>query len=147
MNTFLSTTFQKDIALLYAGNGLRRPEYESVLFELILFTDIKVRPFSATQRRSYFIDEDELLCAIAAIFRIDSVEEMSNGVSCVKMTLIKEEDKQVLYLMEHFQLSVGQTPSILTFGQVLIRIGHIAKAERYFNILLKQVSPTDPIPD
>ncbi|CAF4560881.1 unnamed protein product [Didymodactylos carnosus] len=65
MNTFLSTTTDREIALIYAGNGSDRPTHESVLFEITIdlnalstdkpFVNIKdLRYFNGTIQQTAF---------------------------------------------------------------------------------------------
>jgi tetratricopeptide (TPR) repeat protein len=81
---------------------------------------------------------------MAVTFRIASVQEMPDGIWSVRLMQTKEEDEEVLDLIDHFRMSIGKTSSVLTLRQFLFRVGDIEKAERYFKALIKQASSTDP---
>ncbi|CAF1656136.1 unnamed protein product, partial [Didymodactylos carnosus] len=72
MNTFLSTTTDRDIALVYTGNGSCRPQMESVLFEIkIDLTQTSTTPFSNIKEMSYFQSEDEILFSLSTLVLIN----------------------------------------------------------------------------
>ena len=94
MNTYLSTTQRKDLALVYAGNGSDRPLFESILFEITLDKNVltKSKPFADIKNLSHFgTEEEEILLSMGIIFKIQSVEQLvDNGIIWqVKLTLIK----------------------------------------------------------
>ncbi|CAM4851941.1 unnamed protein product [Rotaria magnacalcarata] len=77
INTFLSTTTDKDVAIMYAGNGSERPALESVIFEINVDMAIEEsKPFANIQHMSYFHDENEILFSLGASFRIMSVDKL-----------------------------------------------------------------------
>ncbi|CAF2623776.1 unnamed protein product [Rotaria sp. Silwood2] len=61
-NTFLSTTIDRDVAVVDAGDGSGTPVIESVLFEMIVNINVNRKtPFANIKHLSYFKDEDEIL--------------------------------------------------------------------------------------
>ena len=146
MNTFLSTTMDKTVALIYAGDGSQRPHFESVLFEICMntFSIDTSKPFANIQNLSYFKDENEVLLSMGTIFRINSVEQLVNDdrIYNVKLTLSEETDEQIKSMTEHLRKEMGETTSLLTLGNFLRNMGKHDKAAAYYEILLEQL-PSD----
>ncbi|CAF4259660.1 unnamed protein product, partial [Rotaria sordida] len=89
INTFLSTTYDEEVALSFAGDGERRPFLESVLFEMnIPSTTTKI--FANIQEFSNLKTEDECLFSCCTIFRIDSCKELGSRWH-VQLTLIDQD--------------------------------------------------------
>ncbi|CAF1613351.1 unnamed protein product, partial [Didymodactylos carnosus] len=69
MNTFLSTTDDKDVALLFCGRGTdSNPLYTSALYKIqIPNQNSTVTPFANIKYHSYFRNENEILFSINAV--------------------------------------------------------------------------------
>ena len=80
MNTFVSTTKNEDVALMFAGDGSGRPLSESVLFEMIITIDNSDLPCADISEMSDMSHEEEVLLAMGMIFKINSIEEIDNHV-------------------------------------------------------------------
>ncbi|CAF1334291.1 unnamed protein product [Didymodactylos carnosus] len=68
MNTFISTTTDRNVAIIYAGDGSQSPDLESVLLEITIDIHIRTKPFANIREYSYFHDEDEILFSIGTLF-------------------------------------------------------------------------------
>ena len=77
INTFLSTTEDYHFALRYAQS--RTGMYENVLFIIdIDMNDDEIKPFAYIQRFSAFPDTAEILFTIGTVFRIDSIQTITD---------------------------------------------------------------------
>ncbi|CAF0977611.1 unnamed protein product [Didymodactylos carnosus] len=75
MNTFLSTTTDRDVGLIYAGaDGNKHPYLVSVIFKIEIDTSIISKPFTNINEFSYHKDENEVLFALGSVFKIKSVK-------------------------------------------------------------------------
>lgn len=93
-NTFLSTTCQHDIALLYAANNNNILSCQSVIFDIHINSKNIQRPFADISDISHI--EGEILLCIGTVFRIDSVyEPQSNetglNIWAIKLTVCEKE--------------------------------------------------------
>ncbi|CAF1371145.1 unnamed protein product, partial [Rotaria sp. Silwood1] len=95
MNTFLSTTTHKSIALMFSGNGENRPELESVLFVIKMKQTYLTEPFADISVASNMIDENEVLFSIGSIFRIDSIHALSETQWHIDLSLVTHNDEDV----------------------------------------------------
>jgi tetratricopeptide (TPR) repeat protein len=140
-NTFLSTSFEKDVALLFAGEGGDRPLRESVLFQIKISTQNNLKPFANIKTKSFMKDEDEVLFSLGTIFRIESVENLNENIWLLNLTLTTDEDQQLQVLRKYLQERLDQTSSIHDLGDFLYKIGDYDRAENYYRLLLNKYPP------
>ncbi|CAF4052276.1 unnamed protein product [Rotaria sp. Silwood1] len=146
INTFLSTTTDKDVAIMYAGNGSERPALESLIFEINVDMAIEEsKPFANIQHMSYFHDENEVLFSLGASFRIMSVDKLTENqnVNYVKLELCTQQTQQTQKLREEIIETLGEDYSLSTFADVLNEMGYYNKAEVYYKMELERVILTN----
>ena len=78
MNTFLSTSLDRNVSLMFAGDGQRRPNFESVLFVIHIDTSTCQTAFADIKHSSWNRSEEEILITIGAIFQIIQIEKHEN---------------------------------------------------------------------
>ncbi|CAF1541544.1 unnamed protein product, partial [Didymodactylos carnosus] len=146
MNTFISTTCEKAVASIHAGDGSFSPILESILFEIQINTSIDTKPYGNIKELSVMNDEDEILFSMGTIFRIKSVEKATDtGIWSVKLLLNSESDEQLKVLSEQIREETDGSSDLLTLGHLLREMGEYAKAERYFTRLINDTLPNDPV--
>ena len=139
-NTFLSTTTDRNLAIVYAGDGSRKPEIESILFEIIVNTHTnQTKPFANIAQFSYFDSENEILFFIGTICRIESVKQCEK-IWHIKLILCDDDDEQIKQVYTYLKEQIYETTDILTLGSLLIQMGELNKAEFYYNRLLNQMT-------
>ncbi|CAF4574882.1 unnamed protein product, partial [Didymodactylos carnosus] len=146
MNTFISTTYEKGVASIHAGDGSFSPILESILFEIQINTGIDTKPYANIKELSVMKDEDEVLFSIGTIFRIKSIEKATDtGIWSIKLLLNSESDEQLKVLSEQIREETDRSSDLLTLGHLLREIGEHAKAERYLTRLINNTLPNDPV--
>ncbi|CAF1601441.1 unnamed protein product, partial [Didymodactylos carnosus] len=146
MNTFISTTCEKGVASLHAGDGWLSPILESILFETQIDTSIDTKPYANIKELSIMNDEDEVLFAIGTIFRIKSVEKATgSGIWSVKLLLNSGSDEQLKVLSDQIREETHGSSDLNTLGYLLREMGEYPKAERYFRRLINDTLPNDPV--
>ena len=146
INTFLSTTTDKEVAIIYAGNGLERPILESVIFEINVDMAIEEsKPYANIQHMSYFHDENEILFCLGTSFRIINVDKLpeNQNINYVKLELCTQQTQQVRKLKEEIIGTLGKDYSLSTFADVLNEMGYYDKSEVYYKIELERVIQTN----
>ncbi|CAF1472084.1 unnamed protein product [Didymodactylos carnosus] len=123
--SFISTSLNRNAALIYAGDGSRRkaPEFmESVLFEIEI--DLMnesnqhrmfAKPFARIDHMSPFGDEEEILFTIGTVFEIKSIEQdTDNFIWDVKLKIVDNDDEQPMFIekVEYYlnRISLSMTP-------------------------------------
>jgi tetratricopeptide (TPR) repeat protein len=145
MNTFLSATLNKNLALIFAETSTPCTEtsIQSVLF-IINVSDMskETTAFAPIKSYSCYEEEDEVLFTIGSIFKVESVEKEDNRWN-VHLQLSKEQNKLYRDLSQHIMKQIGSETSPLILGWFLYRMNDFNKAERYAFSLLKQISEKD----
>ncbi|CAF4293378.1 unnamed protein product [Rotaria sp. Silwood2] len=140
-NTFLSTTYDRDVALKFAGTGAERPKFESVLFQYVIDLNINTKPFANISHESYMKHENEILLSIGTVFCIDSVyPSTENNVWHVTLTLVSTTKEDIALKFE-----LDQRPMLLLLGSHLASVmKDFDKAERYYRLFLEEHATADP---
>ncbi|CAF1215661.1 unnamed protein product [Didymodactylos carnosus] len=100
VNTFLSTTTDKEVALIYAG--VEGSYLVSVLFEINIDTSIATKPFANIEDYSYHKDENEILFALGTMYKIVSVSKFENGhIWIIKLSYDNDVYLQTRILTRH----------------------------------------------
>ncbi|CAF0787165.1 unnamed protein product [Didymodactylos carnosus] len=138
MNTFISTTYEKDVASMLARGASLSPIPESILFEIQINTSIDTKPYANIKELSVMKHEDEVLFSIGTISRIESVgKPTGSGIWSVKLLLTSEGDEQLKVLSERIREETDASSDLNKLGQLLRQMGEYAKAERYFRRLIR----------
>ena len=69
-NSFLSTSTDRDVALIFAGTGTSEAEFIGVLFEIKINSELFSTPFILLNNMSNFAHEKEILFSMHSIFEI-----------------------------------------------------------------------------
>ncbi|CAF0904747.1 unnamed protein product [Adineta steineri] len=149
VNSFLSTSFQKEIATFYLGDtNYRWNDFEKVLFEID--ADPKVvttKPFADISQFSDFIVESEVLFMLGSIFRLNSItRDNQNSFWIIQMCLCSDDEhnlKQILIDMKN-EIGNGET-NLCILGKVVRRMGHLDLAKKYYYRCLDELSQNDPL--
>ncbi|CAF0928632.1 unnamed protein product [Didymodactylos carnosus] len=141
-NGFLSTSLDKQIALLFMQQNDEDNEMESILFEYYVDSKISAS-FAYVGLLSVHPDEKELLINIGTIFRIDDIQyDEKEKLWHVKLMICEK----TYHIGQHYlDEDDGQQPSnLLNFGRLLIEAGQTEKAEKfYLNLLNDYINNND----
>lgn len=141
MNTFLSTSTSKQTALDFVQNSTTHPSLAVVLFEIEIDSRLATKPFANITSKSYHKEENEVLIAMGSTFSIEKVEQDKQGIWNVNLVWSNKEDVE---LLKYMKKSLGQSTTLETLGSILIDMGELLKAERYFKLLLEQLPENHP---
>ncbi|CAF4116158.1 unnamed protein product [Rotaria sp. Silwood2] len=142
MNTFLSTSNDREVSLIFSGLGARRPQLESVLFEIDIQTDTCSLPYANIHMNSWNPDEEEILLELGAIFFIDSVTRQDD-VWIIKLTLCNQNSVEIKNIYQFLpNLKSHNRLSINDFATCLGYMGESHRAAQiYANQLQLSLSP------
>lgn len=131
MNTFVSVTPLQLLAKIFAGNGSKRPNEESIIFEIEIDVDKCGQPFADIQQHSFMNTEEETLMSIATMVRIKSIVE----VDSIWHVKLQATDDQYTPLKEMSDYLDATEDKEMQFINILIIMRDTVKAERYRNAL------------
>ncbi|CAF3857202.1 unnamed protein product [Rotaria magnacalcarata] len=139
INSFMSTTDDRNLALIYSGYGLQRPSNESILFEMTVDQEKCQRPFHHIRALSNFVNENEILFSMGMVCRIQSIEEIA-GVWHISLTSNDENDEDLRKLRLHIRQELYDTTDMTPFGQLLSKMGEYDKLVQFYLLMLAEIS-------
>ncbi|CAF1319918.1 unnamed protein product [Adineta ricciae] len=142
MNSFLSTTIDRDVALFFIGDTHSLDdELEPILFEI----DVDPRPdgtkpVADITSLSYFRAEQEVLIMLGSIFRLTDLHQDENEIWIGQMTLCSDNDHHLNQVFEFMkdEYGTGET-DLLSFGHKLKDMGRFDDAGKYYRRLLNEL--------
>jgi hypothetical protein len=139
VNTFFSTTLSSSAAADFSGSGMGRPQFESVVFQIIINQKRSKKSFADIHCYSCNTHESEILFSMGITFRIESVELFIDDIWLVKL-ILNEEDKNLNDLINHFKKEINETKHyLLILGKFLHFMSDLQKAERYYCLIFDQI--------
>jgi len=88
MNSFLSTSLDRRVALFNIGDSTLSDGFECVLFKIDANPRLdNVKPFANITSLSYFHQEDEVLIILGSIFRLIDIYYSEDRVWIIQMEL------------------------------------------------------------
>jgi tetratricopeptide (TPR) repeat protein len=141
VNTFLSTSKEKKIALDFVHQSIGIPDTEAVLFQIDLHPmETSSTPYADIDNFSVYRGiEKEYLFSMGAVFRIESITKIEGEIWCVQLTLTKDNDEQLEQLMSHMrQILQKCTDQCDRFGRLMNEMGLYKQAEQFYKLASDQ---------
>jgi tetratricopeptide (TPR) repeat protein len=138
LNGFLSTTFDPDVAFVYAGDKVGDEENKPVLFQFHVDNKIK-QPFADISCCSTQSDESEILFSLGTVWRIESVK-LDKNLCIIELTSSDELNSKVTELFENY---TGEGCTLLSLGDILCGLGEDVEAEWFYRKMLEKESLDD----
>ena len=148
VNSFFSTStdYEQALSFLDVPDGI--DNLVPVVFDIDANPQmITTKSFADISEYSEFNNESEILFMLGSIFRLQSVKRNSDDqVWIVRMILCNENEYELKHVLEDMiqQLGNGET-NLYTLGKLLWQMGKFYLAETYFNRLLDELPPNDPL--
>ncbi len=140
INTFFSTSHSSAVAFQFAGDGSRRPMFESVYFEIELHLDISKVPFADVKTMSKFGSENELILCMGTVFCIETVEPLNKFIWYVKLILVNENEMEKLnHLKQYLMEEHDKVTNYLALGKILQQMGQYDQVQTYYELLLAEL--------
>ena len=150
VNSFFSTTFEREIALFYMGAGTPPDGLQRALFEIHADPQmVTTKPFADISSMSHFGNESEVLFMLGSIFQLNEINLDDNQVWIIRMTLWDDEKHDLRQVLMHMQEQIGsEEMNLRTFAKLLWKMGKFDLAEKYYCHFLNEILPDDPsLPD
>ncbi|CAF0905090.1 unnamed protein product [Rotaria sordida] len=152
MNSFISTSLNRDLALFYLGSSVLDNENtpERLLFEINADPSIEcIKPFADISEFSNYPEEEEVLFMLGSVFRLDSIVfDSDKQIWIIGMTMCSDNEHHAKDVYEKMRNELGgganETPNLIHLGNVLYDMGQFEKAEKYFRRLLSKLPNEHP---
>ncbi len=141
INSFLSTSLDRNLAMFFITGSDISNDLERVFFEIDADPQLEnIKPFSNITSHSYFPDEEEVLFMIGSIFQLVHVHRNQDGIWMIRMKLCTSNDHQLKLLLEHLKSEYNDGENnLISFGDVLLKMGRFNEAEKYYHRCLQEI--------
>lgn len=137
MNSFLSTSLQRETALNFLDTIELNNEIDRILFEIDIDPRQKTIPFSNITCLSYFNSEDEILIMLGALFRINSInEDKMKNIWIIHITLACEDDFYLKETFAHMKEKIGNETNLHSLGKILTEMGEYKQAQKCYQRMI-----------
>ncbi|CAF2844086.1 unnamed protein product [Rotaria sp. Silwood2] len=151
INSFFSTTMNKNVALEFAKNNSNVPSTQliPVLFNIHADTQVGLtKPFADITKLSAHKLESEVLFMLGSVFRLDNIQHVQDGddqMTIIEMSLCGDKHGlKKLYKHMRKHNGTGDT-NLFSFANVLRLMGKYDDAEKYYRRCLHEMSSTNPL--
>lgn len=146
VNSFFSSSVDRNAALFLLGDTGSLIELEPVLFEIEAHPcKVNSKPFSDINRFSEFTQEAEVLFMLGSVFRVKSVKNPAEErVWIIQLELCSDDEHDLGSVLANMksQSGIGQT-NLQTLGKILSTMGKFDLAEYYYQCYLNRLLPED----
>jgi tetratricopeptide (TPR) repeat protein len=140
-NSFLSTSKNHDVSLLFAESNQSNPNLVGILFVMKIDSSQSSAPFASINSVSYFQTE-EVLFSMHTIFRICEIKSIgeSDRLFQVELTLTSDNDKDLHQLTDRIREETEKSAGWAQLGELLLKLGQNEKAQQIYQRLLNQAT-------
>jgi tetratricopeptide (TPR) repeat protein len=140
MNSFLSTSRDRSIALRFARLTPVVDGAERIIFEIEIDPRLPTKAFADITQSSYFQNENEVLIALGALFRIETVtEDKKDRMWTVRVSLASEDDFHLKEIFAFMKETIGEDTDLDSLGKILIEMGEYEQAQRCYERMLQDL--------
>ncbi|UJR19772.1 hypothetical protein I4U23_022906 [Adineta vaga] len=135
MNSFLSTSRDRDMALIYTESiDKTDPSLTSVLFVIDCDTRrVDTKPFADISHLSCFGGEKEILFMLGSVFRVDEIHKnQTNDLWTIEMTLCGKDDYDFENLFQSRRYDADKAPTLTSLGLLFQKMGDFKRAAQCF---------------
>jgi len=138
MNSFLSTSRNRSIALDFVRLASTDNGTQLVLFEIEIDPRMKTKAFADIAPMSYHKNEDEVLIMLGALFRIEKiVEDKKNGIWIARLSLASEDDYHLKETFAYMKEKIGDDTNLDSLGKILLEMGEYRQAQKCYERMLE----------
>ena len=136
VSNFLSTSSDREIGLRFAREALHDRNKVSILMEITVNNNTMV-PVANITNLSAYEAEKEWLFSMGSVFRIGSIECLSEGIWVVPLTLTDDENRNLSDLKQHFKRSMADTNVCSNFARLMYQLAAWRKSEYFYLMALE----------
>ncbi|CAF3674949.1 unnamed protein product [Rotaria sp. Silwood1] len=139
INSFLSTSKNENVALVYAGNTNIDVNETATLFRIIITSVQRSNvPIARVAALSQFDEENEYLFSMGSVFRIQKLESLSNGIECIHLQLTSDHDPQLSHMTSYLRQKFHGRYDLTSLGRLMWEIGNLKKAEEFYLLAMEK---------
>ncbi|CAF3912462.1 unnamed protein product, partial [Rotaria sp. Silwood1] len=135
---FLSTSRKRELAEIYVQQGV--DDIQSILFEIELDYTIQTSsPFADISEQSQFNLEEEILLSMGSVFRIQSLNRISENIWNIRLSQTSDEDQQLKQLYQWLNAAIFKVNHLHTkLSSLMLFVYDYEKAEYFLKKTMAQ---------
>lgn len=139
MNSFLSASYKKSVALRFAREPDITDNTRRILFKIEIKPNCRTKPFSDIADVSIFEEEEEVLIMVGALFLIKEViQDEQNHMWVARVTLADEDDFALQDLFKRMKQDIGDETNGSTLAKLLLRMDENEQAKKCYQRLIRE---------
>jgi tetratricopeptide (TPR) repeat protein len=143
-HNFLSTSVNREVALSFALSSRDDPDLTGVIFHINVDpASLKSALYAPLDNVSYYKKEKEVLFTMHTVFRVDEIKQLDDQLWQVELSLTNDDDKDLKKLAENIRQATQGSTGWDRLGQLLLKMEKFDKAEKVYNVLIKNSSKDD----
>ncbi|CAF4034245.1 unnamed protein product [Rotaria sp. Silwood1] len=131
ISSFLSTSADRMSAYGFAFPLVGQPEQVAVLLEIEIDTENCHVSFVDLEAFSQIQEEKEILFSMGTVFRIQEIQEDSQGIWIVKVSLTGEEDEELKRITKHMREEIMDSTPMMSLIRLMLKMAKYENAEKY----------------
>ncbi|CAF0782073.1 unnamed protein product [Rotaria sordida] len=147
MNSFLSTSKDRDVARMFAESSTDPNDntHKRILFEIHATTRrIDAKPFAEISHFGSYTDEKEILFMLGSVFKLQNiVYDENEKLWIVKLILCGENDNELKDVLKSMKSDIAECPNLTSLGLLLKKMGKIDRAAKCFQRHLNSLASDD----
>ncbi|CAF0837835.1 unnamed protein product [Rotaria sordida] len=144
MNSFLSTSKDRDVARMFAESSTDPNDntHKRILFEIHATTRrIDAKPFAEISHFGSYTDEKEILFMLGSVFKLQNiVYDENEKLWIVKLILCGENDNELKDVLKSMKSDIAECPNLTSLGLLLKKMGNIAREKGYYKEALENLN-------
>jgi hypothetical protein len=137
-NNFFSISTKLSVSDKFTSISMENADTVPVLFMTTIDSAVSTVPYANIQAESEIHDEREIFFSMHSVFRIESLDSMSNesGIYRVQLKLTSDNDPQLRCLTDRFEKEIEGTEGWYRIDRFLMHVNQLDKAFKVLNTLL-----------
>ncbi|CAF3419329.1 unnamed protein product [Rotaria socialis] len=137
-NNFLSTSADREVALLLAESNLQKSGNIGILFQMEIDPKVSSTPYALIQDDSAFVEEREVLFSMPSVFRIGEIIEIQDRLWEVNLKFTSDDDSELTSLTNYIRNEMKEASGWYSIAELMIRMGKYEKALEIYGALCSE---------
>ncbi|CAF3168391.1 unnamed protein product, partial [Rotaria sp. Silwood2] len=134
-NNFLSTSADREVALLLAESNLQKSDHAGILFRIEIDPKVSSTPYALIEDESAFVEEQEVLFSMPSVFRIGEIIEIQDRLWEVNLKFTSDDDSELTSLTNYMRNEMKEASGWYCIAELMIRMGKYKKALEIYSTL------------
>ncbi|CAF1426262.1 unnamed protein product [Rotaria magnacalcarata] len=134
-NNFLSTSTDREVALLLAESNLQKSNNVGILFQMEIDPNVSSTHYALIDDESAFVEEQEVLFSMPSVFRIGEIIEIQDRLWEVNLKFTSDDDSELTSLTNYIRNEMKEVSGWYCIANLMIRMGKYEKGIEIFNNL------------